>query len=437
MSPASPAQHNIHNELPAVRSDCLNILTRIAIVLFIAGVSGCYDSAGDNSTTNAGATVPTAAANATRPDANGVYHVYEGDSIQAALDAAASDSDHKHVMIHEGTYRPAYPSQAMIRFHSRHDGLFLEGAGQVTLTAENRSAAIPGTAGYPAIVNHVVYFGDGISDKTRIKGLRITGANGFATKAETDGPIEPNSDNPELEKRLFFYLDGGAIKVFGRSSPTIEQIEVFGNQTQLCGAGISIEHRGAGVQPVRIINCVFRDNKCPATGAAIDLLEGSTAIIENCLFVGNIANTGMASVEAQFGLRYNEVHGCGAITVFPGSAAHVFGCTFTQNWNGVDDKGTSSYQDCIFWHNTAGNGSLPGGEYELDVAQSVKVQNCWIHGKTDDLRGTIVPSKNTLQAPDPLFDERFEPRNPQYQGVGYRVNYEKQNRDSSNKDLRP
>ena len=41
-----------------------------------------------------------------------------------------------------------------------------------------------------------------------------------------------------------------------------------------------------------IENCVFRNNRAQITGAAVDLLPGSSAVISNCLFTGNLANTG-------------------------------------------------------------------------------------------------------------------------------------------------
>ncbi|MDA1232476.1 MAG: right-handed parallel beta-helix repeat-containing protein [Planctomycetota bacterium] len=362
-----------------------------------------------------------------RPDSEGVFHIHEGDSIQDVLDAAASDPVRKHVVIHGGTYRPGRTSQAMVRFHAKHDGIFLEGQGEVTLTAENWDVAVHGASGYPAVVNHVIYFGDGISNATKLKGVRITGANGFATNAETDGPIEPHSDRAGLEKKLFFYLDGGAIKVFGKSSPVIEGVEISDNQTQLCGGGISVEQRGFNDEPVRIINCRFLNNKCPATGSAIDVLEGSSAFIQNCLFVGNISNSGMAEVQSRYGLKYNEIHGCGALTVFSDSTATVSHCTFTANWNGADDRGESSYRDCIFWMNTASDGSLPGSNYELDIGESGSVKDCWFHGMIDDLRGTIDPKTNSFQASDPLFDSNFQPRNPVYREAGYRTHEASQN----------
>jgi len=38
-----------------------------------------------------------------QPQADAAYHVYPGDSIQAALEVAARDSIHKTVKVHAGT----------------------------------------------------------------------------------------------------------------------------------------------------------------------------------------------------------------------------------------------------------------------------------------------------------------------------------------------
>jgi hypothetical protein len=153
----------------------------------------------------------------------------------------------------------------------------------------------------------------------------------------------------------------------------------------------------------------------------VDLLSGGSAVIENCLFVGNIANTGMDEIAAKWGLEHNPEHGAGALSVFPGSKVEVRRCTFTGNWNGADDQGKGNiYADSIFWQNTAGDGSRPGGPYEIDILDATNVRNCWLRGETDDLRGGIDPKNNVLRASDPQFNEYFEPQNAEYAGVGYR-----------------
>src|SRR5216683_471740 len=131
--------------------------------------------------------------------------------------------------------------------------------------------------------------GEGISSNTMLKGFRITGANHFVTEKLTK-QMEPDTNVP---KNLFFYTDGGAIKIFGRSYPTIRNVEVVDNYASPCGAGVSVQHQGFKEHSVLIENCVFLRNRAQVTGAAVDLLEGSAARIINCLFVGNISNTGV------------------------------------------------------------------------------------------------------------------------------------------------
>src|SRR6185295_6294239 len=214
------------------------------------------------------------------------YHVFPGDNIQDALQQAATNQANKVVKVHAGEYRPNGKRQALIWFNKTHDGIRLEAEGLVTLTAANSQLALPSEPAFPAVVNHVVYFGDGISSNTVLKGFRITGANNFVTREGTR-EMEPNRTIP---KNYFFYSDGGAIKVFGRSYPTIQNLEVLDNFTSPCGAGISVQHQGFNQDSVLIENCVFLRNRAQATGAAIDLLAGSSARIINCLFVGNVSN---------------------------------------------------------------------------------------------------------------------------------------------------
>ncbi len=354
-------------------------------------------------------------------DAQGVFHVYPGGDIQAALDDAAERSTGTIVRIHAGTYRPAQHGQAFLHFNRQHDGITLEADGEVVLTAANEDIANPAEASFPAVVSHVVFFGDGISQRTVLRGVTITGANGYLSDDETSPSIEPDSSLPQLEKGLFYYLDGGGIKIFGRSYPTIEDVVIEDNMTHLCGAGVSVEHRGFAKNAAVFRNCVFRGNHCPGTGPAIDVLGGSAAEIDNCLFVGNIGNTGMDRIASEYGLRYNDKHGCGALTVFPDSRVSVRRCTFTENWNGADDKGVgNSYVDSIFWQNVAGDGSRSGEPYELDIVNARNVRGCYFGGGLADLQRTIDPQDNNLEAPDPQFDKLFEPRAEAYRDVGYR-----------------
>lgn len=108
------------------------------------------------------------------------YHVYPKGRIQNALEAAARDPVNKTVYVHAGTYRPPAKGQALIWFNARHDGITL----QAVVEADARAPS------YPAVVNHVVYFGDGVSRKTVLRGFKITGANNFTTGSGERSPIE-------------------------------------------------------------------------------------------------------------------------------------------------------------------------------------------------------------------------------------------------------
>jgi hypothetical protein len=344
-------------------------------------------------------------------------HVYPKDRIQDALDAAAADPVNKTVYVHAGTYRPAAKGQALIWFNARHDGITLEAVGDVILTAANPEIADTKAPSYPAVVNHVVYFGDGISRKTVFRGFKVTGANNFTTGSGEKSPIESD----EIRKTVFFYTDGGGIKIYARSYPTIEDVEVYENYASPCGGGVSVEHLGETKDSVLFRNCIFRNNRTQTTGSALDLLHGSAATVENCLFVGNVANMGVDVVGLLAGGEFHPENGSGAITVFAGSKAMVSRSTLTGNWSGVDDAGRgSTYVDTIFWKNTLAGGISPGRRYELDIEDGAGVRGSFIHGDVNDLRGTIKRELNTFDPPDPRFDAQFVPQAPEYSRVGYR-----------------
>lgn len=345
------------------------------------------------------------------------YRVRPGGSIQAALEAAAADSANKTVYVHAGTYRPPAYGQALIWFNERHDGITLEAVGDVVLTAANPAIADNKAPSFPAVVNHVVYFGDGVSTRTVLRGFRITGAKNYSTGTGKRSPIETD----DVPKSPYFYLDGGGIKIYARAYPTIERVEVVGNCTSLCGAGVSIEHLVQPLDAAVFRDCIFRDNRTQVTGAAFDLLHGSRATLDNCLFVGNIANLGVDYIGILTGGEYHPEHGSGAMTVFEGARAEVSRCTFTGNWAGVDDNGAgSTYVKSIFWNNTLKGGISAGARYEIDITNGRGVRESFIHGETNDLRGTIDRAMNTFDPPDPRFNAQFVPQAPEYAAVGYR-----------------
>jgi len=349
------------------------------------------------------------------------YHVFPGDNIQDALQQAAESKTNKIVKVHAGEYHPNSKRQALIWFNKMHDGIRLEAEGSVTLTATNPQLTVASEPGFPAVVNHVVYFGDGISSNTVLKGFRITGANNFVTKERTR-QMEPDLTIP---KNSFFFSDGGAIKIFGHSSPTIQNVEVVDNFTSPCGAGISVQHQGFNQAPVLIENCVLQGNRAQATGAAIDLLAGSSARISNCLFAGSVSNTGDDVVAKNSGER--PFVNNGVLTIFWNSRAEVRNCTFTGNRNGVDDMGgQSSYANCIFVDNNLDAGLKGFARYELAVNAGGKVSGCFINGTVHDLAHVVSAQENVLEGfsgrtfPPPKFNQSFVPEAPEYKNAGYR-----------------
>src|SRR5256714_6729768 len=147
------------------------------------------------------------------------YHVFPGDQIQEALQLAARDKTNKIVKVHAGEYRPSSKRQALIWFNKTHDGIRLDAVGPVTLTAANRELGISSEPGFPAVVNHVVYFGDGISSNTVLRGFRITGANHFVTKKLSFSAFGIRLINPSRNGGgLAYFLPAIRALAFGNSS---------------------------------------------------------------------------------------------------------------------------------------------------------------------------------------------------------------------------
>src|SRR5438094_10529569 len=78
------------------------------------------------------------------------YHVFPGDNIQEALQEAARNRTNKIVKVHAGEYRPNSKRQALIWFNRMHEGIRLEAAGKVTLTAANPDITSPQSPAFQA-----------------------------------------------------------------------------------------------------------------------------------------------------------------------------------------------------------------------------------------------------------------------------------------------
>lgn len=338
------------------------------------------------------------------------YHVFPGDDLQQVLNLASTNPVVKTVRVHEGTYAPRRPGQALIHLNRAHDGIRLLGVGRPVLTAANPEIADRSARSFPAVVNHVIYCGDGLSTNTVLAHFRLTGANHFVTNSLQE-VMEPDRSIP---KGRFYYGDGGAVKIYHRSYPVLRDLEIVDNYCSPCAGGISIQHEGATNGMVLIEDCVFRGNRAEVTGAALDLLWGSEARVVNCLFVGNISNTGPGEGENPFSNN-------GAVTVFPRSRVRMERCTLTGNRNGVDELGgRSSFVDCLFFRNTvkAGVAGLP--RFELDLQKGGDVRGCVITGRILDPKKVVSPSSNRIDPPGLELDADFVPKGEEFGKVGYR-----------------
>lgn len=268
------------------------------------------------------------------------------DDLQTVIDAAAKQNPKPTLLFSPGRYFPHKKGQALIALNAQHDGLILEGNGEAILSAENVALSDSKEYSHPAIVSHVLYLGDGVTEKTKISGFTITGAHGFLTH-EDEFSAEPNRN---LKRRFVFYTDGGGIKIFGNSYPVLENLVIEKNRTIYCGGGISVEQMGMS-PPVHMRNIVVRDNIALLTGAGLDLLPGSNAIVENSRFEANKANEAWIGLEKTFSARRQYLlervqrptaslflmfQNSSAITIFKGSSIQLSNSVIEGNSGGID-----------------------------------------------------------------------------------------------------
>ena len=237
-------------------------------------------------------------------------------------------------------------------------------------------------------MNHVVYFGDGVSRKTVLRGFKITGANNFTTGSGEKSPIESD----DIRKTAFFYTDGGGIKIYARSYPTIEGVEVYDNYAE----PVRRRRLGRAPRPDAGLGALPQLHlpQQPARrrpGSALDLLHGSRAMIENCLFVGNVANMGVDYVGLLTGGEYHPEHGSGAITVVrriagDGEPQHVH--------RQLERRRRQRHRQHLRRHDLLEEHARRAASRRASATSSTStdgagVRGSFIHGDVNDLRGTI------------------------------------------------
>ena len=131
--------------------------------------------------------------------------------------------------------------QALIWFNARHDGITLEAVGRRhphrRQPRDRRSprAQLSRRSSTTSSISATASRG-----RPCCAASRSPAPNNFTTGSGEKSPIESD----DIRKTPFFYTDGGGIKIYARSYPTIEYVEVYGNYTSPCGGGVSVEHLG-------------------------------------------------------------------------------------------------------------------------------------------------------------------------------------------------
>jgi hypothetical protein len=150
----------------------------------------------------------------------GPVYVTPDDDLQKALDQAAGLSKNRTLILRPGRYQSASPKFCLLAVTARHNGVVIAGEKGVVLSGRNALDAEVAT------VAHVIYCGDGVDNTTVIKDLRIEGGMGVSTNVSV--PVENFGERARVLKQgLFFLMDGGAVKVFGKSSPCCFDIVNF------------------------------------------------------------------------------------------------------------------------------------------------------------------------------------------------------------------
>jgi hypothetical protein len=339
-----------------------------------------------------------------------IITVKPGDDIQSIIDNGVK-AGAKTFLFEPGLYKPNKSGPALIYLHKAHTGITLKAKGEVILSSANEQVSDEKTNPFhPDIVNHIVYFGTGIKDRTVFDGFILEGSNGYVTTKDAD-KAEPNG---YWKKSFIYYADGGAIKIWGKSYPTLQNLIIRNNKVILCGAGISIEQTGRAKKPVTIDNVHFINNQANLTGAAVDLLPGSWAKITNSHFEGNSTESLMSQfpdyLKEEFPHPKGVVHSdvltnkgifdqSAAVTVFKNSSLEISNSTFKDNQRSID------YIPYIKWYTRRTNSDAVR-ERIKNTPTNIKVVNNTFENKSNSknvesyhlkLRNKGKAERNTFQ----------------------------------------
>lgn len=227
----------------------------------------------------------------------------EGVSLQDQINKALARSSH---LILEGEFSPdAQPTVSMVTIPSGKK-----------ITLEGNNALLNGKG----LAAHIVFVEDGAS--VQLNGIHLTGGNTGKRLALTS-----RVNHPYVSLNRYRYLDGGGISMGNGSVVELNNCRINNNNAGVCGGGIS----NLGGYLI-VSSCVFQENSCGDTGAAIDNLSpGSLAVIRNSTFINNEANL------------LGEGGTYGAITTSPQTFLFVEDCDFSGEQKTAIDRALNSH----------------------------------------------------------------------------------------------
>ena len=252
-------------------------------------------------------------------------HVYEGQSIQDAIDGASGGDE---IIVHPGTYNECID--------------FLEKA--ITLRAENLSVDLedPLDPAEASIIDgtnlecSVVTCDSGEGPDTLLDGFTVTG--GHEWDWGYGGGMYINDSSPTITNCVFsanYAWDvGGGVYIGGASSPAITNCSFLDNYADYGGGGMYVDWEAS----VHLTDCIFLDNSTYDYGGGLyQSSDHVTSTIVNCLFAGN-------SAYWEYGGLYL-------------SNATMTNCTVTGNtasdyYGGAVADDACTLTNCIFWGNT-------------------------------------------------------------------------------------
>jgi hypothetical protein len=228
------------------------------------------------------------------------HTVKVGQAIQPFLDAAKPGDT---ILLAPGVHTPTAIAEAMLVVRAAKDGITIRGGGK-----SPEETVLDGKKQ----VLHVVFLDEGISRKTVIENLTVTG--GYAHPGKLfPGGLTPTL-RPEVGLSDDFYHDGAGFMLF-RAGPTLRSCRAVANDAERCGGGVSVfAYASVGFPAVGPLleGTVIADNVIGSgTGGGVDVYNGANATIVNTLISGN--------------------NGWGAVAVLDGSTASFENVTIADS----------------------------------------------------------------------------------------------------------